>query len=45
VHQQFLAIARREPERVVLVDARRPVEEVHNDLVAAVRERLLPRQA
>jgi len=45
VHQQFLAIARREPERVVLIDARRPVEEVHNDLVAAVRERLLPRQA
>jgi dTMP kinase len=44
VHQQFLAIARREPERVVMIDARRPVEEVHNDMVAAVRERLLPRQ-
>ncbi len=44
VHQQFLAIAHREPERVVLIDARRRVEEVHNDVVAAVRERLLARQ-
>jgi dTMP kinase len=44
VHQQFLAIAHREPERVVLIDARRGVEEVHKDVVAAVRERLLARQ-
>jgi len=41
VHQQFLAIARRETERVVLIDARRPLEAVHKDVVAAVRERLL----
>lgn len=44
VHQQFLAIAHREPERVVLIDARRSVEEVHKDVMAAVRERLLARQ-
>ena len=41
VHQQFLAIARRDVERVVTIDARRPVEVVHEDVVAAVRERLL----
>jgi len=41
VHQQFLAIARREPERVVMVDARHPVDVVHKDIVAAVRQRLL----
>jgi dTMP kinase len=44
VHQQFLSIARREPERVVMVDARRPVDAVHKDIVAAVRQRLLVRQ-
>ncbi len=41
VHQQFLAIARREPERVVTVDARRPMDVVHRDIVSAVRQRLL----
>jgi dTMP kinase len=44
VHQQFLAIARRETERVVMIDARRPIEFVHKEVVAAVRERLLVRQ-
>jgi len=44
VHQQFLTIARREPERVVLIDARRPMESVHLDIVAAVRKHLLARQ-
>ena len=37
VHQQFLAIAQRETERVVIVDARRPKDAVHRDVVAAVR--------
>jgi dTMP kinase len=40
VHQQFLAIAHRDVERVAVIDARRPVEAVHNDVVAAVRLRL-----
>src|SRR5512146_3183286 len=40
VHQAYLAIARREPERVVIVDARRAIEVVHKDIVAAVRKRL-----
>ena len=44
VHQQFLTIAKREADRVVLIDARRPLEAVHEDVVAAVRERLLRRQ-
>lgn len=44
VHQQFLAIAHREMERVVLIDARRSVAAVHKDVVAAVHERLLARQ-
>jgi dTMP kinase len=41
VHRQFLAIAQREPNRVVTVDARRPKDAVHRDIVAAVRGRLL----
>jgi dTMP kinase len=44
VHQQFLAIARRDVERVVTIDARRPVEVVHVDVVAAVRGRLLDKR-
>jgi len=44
VHQQFRTIARREPERVVVIDARRPMEDVHREVMAAVRERLLSRQ-
>jgi len=41
VARAYQAIARREPERVVAVDARRPIEVVHQEIVAAVRERLL----
>src|SRR6201997_2605498 len=45
VHDAFLAIARREPQRVALVDARQPAEVVHPQIVAIVRERLLrPKQ-
>lgn len=40
VHEAYLAIARREPDRVVVVDARRPIEIVHQDIVAAVKNRL-----
>lgn len=44
VYLQFQAIAQREPERVVTVDTRRPVEVVHKEIVATVCERLLARQ-
>jgi dTMP kinase len=41
VHEAFLAIARREPQRVAVVDARRPVEVVHPEIVSIMRARLL----
>jgi dTMP kinase len=41
VHDAYLAIAQREPQRVALVDARRPPEVVHPEIVEIVRERLL----
>jgi dTMP kinase len=41
VHQQFVAIAQREPQRVITIDARRSKDAVHQDVVAAVRGRLL----
>jgi dTMP kinase len=41
VQQAFRAIARREPQRVAMVDARRPAEIVHPEIVRIVRERLL----
>jgi len=41
VHDAYLAIARREPQRVVVVDARQPAEVVHPQIVTIVRERLL----
>ena len=41
VHQQFVAIAQREPQRVVTIDARRSKDAVHQDVLAAVRGRLL----
>lgn len=41
VRNAYLTIARREPERVILLDARRPVDIVHNEIVEAVRTRLL----
>lgn len=40
VHHQYQLIARREPERVVVVNARRPIATVHREIVTAVREGL-----
>ncbi len=40
VHATYLAIARRDSDRVVVVDARRPIEVVHKEIIAAVRKRL-----
>jgi len=39
VHNAYLAIARREDHRFFVVDARRPAEIVHPEIVAAVRDR------
>jgi dTMP kinase len=44
VHEQFMAIARREPERVAVIDARRSKDAVQHDVLAAVRHRLMARQ-
>lgn len=41
VRQAYLDIANREAKRVALVDARRPAEAVHPEIVRVVRERLL----
>ena len=41
----YKAIARREPGRVVTVDARPAPEVVHREIVAAVRQRLMRRRA
>jgi len=41
VHDAYLAIARREPERVVVVNARRPIPQVQREIWNAVRERAL----
>ena len=41
VHQAYLAIARRERKRVLMLDARRPADVVHPEIVAAVRNRFL----
>ncbi len=41
VHEKYLEIAEREPRRVVVIDARTPVEITHTKIVRAVRERLL----
>lgn len=40
VHQAYLAIAAREPERVVTVDAKEPAATVHKKIVGIVEERL-----
>ena len=40
VHESFLAIAAREPERVVKIDARPPIEVVHEEILRVVTERL-----
>jgi dTMP kinase len=42
VHDTYLEIARREPGRVVIVDARKPVEVVHQEMINVVRTRFLP---
>jgi dTMP kinase len=41
VRLAYLAIASREPQRVAMVDARRPVEVVHPEIIRLVRQRLL----
>jgi dTMP kinase len=41
VHDAYLAIAAREPQRVFTVDARRPGDTVHGEIVEVVRQRLL----
>lgn len=40
VHRQYLAIARREPQRIVMVNARRSIAAVQREIVEAVRERM-----
>ncbi len=40
VHETFLAIAQREPERVALIDARPPIETVHAEILRVVKARL-----
>lgn len=44
VHEVYLAIARREPDRVFLVDARREADVVHREIVQHVKERLVVRR-
>ena len=44
VRDGYHAIAKREPQRVAMVDARRPPEVVHPEIVGLVRERLLREQ-
>jgi len=41
VHDAYRAIAKREKQRVLMLDARRPADVVHPQIVAAVRERFL----
>ena len=40
VRAAYLAIAKRESERVVVIDARRPIATVHREILATVQERL-----
>jgi dTMP kinase len=44
VHEGFLEIARREPQRVVMIDAHPPIEVVHGDIMCVVRERLIDQE-
>ena len=41
VHQSFLEIARREPQRMVVIDARPPIEVVHDEIMRVVIGRLI----
>ena len=43
VREGFLAIARAEPDRVLVIDATRPLEVVHQDILNAVTTVLKPR--
>jgi dTMP kinase len=45
VHAAYHAIGKREPQRVVMVNARRPIPQVHAEIVSAVKERLSSRAA
>jgi dTMP kinase len=40
VRSAYLEIAKREPQRVVVIDARRPIEAVHREILTTVEERL-----
>ena len=41
MHDAYLAIARREPQRVLMLDARRQADIVHREIVDAVRTKFL----
>ncbi|HUK43409.1 MAG TPA: dTMP kinase [Candidatus Bathyarchaeia archaeon] len=41
VHHGYLEIAHREPQRVALIDARPPIEQVHGEIMRVVRGRLV----
>lgn len=43
VHEKYLEIAKRDSDRVALIDARTPIDATHAKIVRAVRERLLER--
>jgi dTMP kinase len=45
VHAAYHVIAKREPERVVTVNARRPIGQVHTEILSAVKGHLLKRTA
>ena len=40
VHAGYMEIARRESQRVVVIDARPPIDVVHEEILAAVKDRL-----
>jgi dTMP kinase len=41
VREKFLEIARREPQRVAMIDARPSIELVHNEIMRVVKQKLL----
>jgi dTMP kinase len=45
VRRAYVAIGKRDKERVLMLDARRPADVVHPEIVAAVRKRFLASQA
>jgi dTMP kinase len=45
VHQKYLEIARREPQRIFMVDARRTADVVHEEIFRYVKTRLIGAQA